>query len=235
MTNTKELVERLRDRLAMATQGEWELQDGCSWRRIGTAGHSGNVLCPTTHPGDGHLDLCAGKGESLYANLTLIVEAVNALPTLLAALESSRPPVAGSGPSKRRKFADPTHQSSYDALRRMRPNVEEYNAMGGGGNAYAVGYTSPDQPARIFPKGSKSYAHWCAGVDNATDDALATPEPSQGREAAYRNCAEMCRQMAGTIGAFPGLSIFAALEACAERMDDIAAAIRFSASIEGGE
>lgn len=39
---------------------------------------------------------------------------------------------------------------------------------------------------------------------------------------AYRNCAEMNRQMAGTIGAAPGSSIFAALEACAERMDEIA-------------
>ncbi len=79
-------VERLRQRLAMATQTPWELQDGCSWRRIGTQGHDGNVLHPTNSRTDNHPDLGCGRGESLYANLMLIVEAVNALPDLLAVL-----------------------------------------------------------------------------------------------------------------------------------------------------
>lgn len=81
-----ETVKRLRDRLAMATQGEWEVQDSCSWRRIGTLGHSGNVICPDTYSRDDrHPDLTAGRGESVYANLLLAVEAVNALPHLLDA------------------------------------------------------------------------------------------------------------------------------------------------------
>jgi hypothetical protein len=75
--------------------------------------------------------------------------------------------------SKRRIFSHYEHQRAYDLLRGMRPDVEEYRGMGGGGNAYAVGYTMPDAPNRIFPRGSKSYAHWAAGVDNARDDARA--------------------------------------------------------------
>ena len=76
-------IERLRQRLAMATATPWELQDGCSWRRIGTQGRDGNVLCPTNSLTDNHVDLTAGRGESVYANLALAVEAVNALPHLL--------------------------------------------------------------------------------------------------------------------------------------------------------
>lgn len=87
-----DLIARLRARLARATPGPWQLQDGCSWRRIGTQGHDGNVLCPSTYSrSDRHPDLCAGKGEDIYANLELIVEAVNALPAILTALESRSP------------------------------------------------------------------------------------------------------------------------------------------------
>lgn len=52
-----------------ATPGDWQLQDGCSWRRIGTRGHDGNVLCPYITQTDRHPDLTAGRGEDLYANL----------------------------------------------------------------------------------------------------------------------------------------------------------------------
>ncbi len=72
LTKMRELSER-------ATAGRWEIQDGCSWRRIGTRGHDGNVLCPTNHPGDHHPDLTAGRGEDCYANLQLAVAAVNFL------------------------------------------------------------------------------------------------------------------------------------------------------------
>ncbi|WGK63490.1 hypothetical protein QAO71_17115 (plasmid) [Halopseudomonas sp. SMJS2] len=41
---------------------------------------------------------------------------------------------------------------------------------GGGGNAYAVGYTMPDEPNHLFPPGSRAYARWAAGVDNARED-----------------------------------------------------------------
>lgn len=80
-------INRLKELMSAATPGPWQLQDGCSWRRIGTAGHDGNVLCPDTYSRtDRHPDLTAGKGEDLYANLRLIVEAVNALPDLLATI-----------------------------------------------------------------------------------------------------------------------------------------------------
>ncbi len=82
-----ELVERLNWLLADATKGDWELQDGCSWRRIGTRGHNGNVLCPSTYSReDNHPDLTAGRGEDLYSNLQLIVEMKNGLPSLLQAI-----------------------------------------------------------------------------------------------------------------------------------------------------
>lgn len=73
--------------------------------------------------------------------------------------------------AKRRTFADPRMQALYDELRAMRPDPEKVRGKGGGGNAYAVGYTQPDKPNYIFPKGSRAYVHWAAGVDNAADDA----------------------------------------------------------------
>lgn len=42
------------------------------------------------------------------------------------------------------------------------------------------------------------------------------------RSEAYRQCAAINREMAGVIGALPGSSIWAALEACAEKMEEIA-------------
>ncbi|OCC05133.1 hypothetical protein BA190_09460 [Labrys sp. WJW] len=62
------------------------------------------------------------------------------------------------------------HQQVYDQLREMRPDVEKYRGMGGGGNAYAVGYSMPDEPNHLFPPGSKAYVQWAAGVDNARAD-----------------------------------------------------------------
>jgi hypothetical protein len=80
------VVERLRSLLAEAHPVPWELQDGSSWRRIGTKhGPCGNVLCPTKDHHDGHPDLTASDGR-LYDNLTLIVEGINALPSLLDAI-----------------------------------------------------------------------------------------------------------------------------------------------------
>lgn len=72
---------------------------------------------------------------------------------------------------KRRNFAAKQHQLVYDELRTMRPDPERVRGMGGGGNAYAVGYTQPDEPNHLFPRGSRAYVHWAAGVDNARDDA----------------------------------------------------------------
>lgn len=87
MTEIKELVEKLKALQKWATPGPWEIHDSCSWRRIGTARHDGNVLCPTNSRTDNHPDLTAGRGEDLQANLGLIVGAVNALPQLLDAIE----------------------------------------------------------------------------------------------------------------------------------------------------
>ncbi len=42
-----------------ATPGEWCVQTGCSWRRIGTDNGDGDVLRPCTHPHDGWPDIAA--------------------------------------------------------------------------------------------------------------------------------------------------------------------------------
>lgn len=52
------------------------------------------------------------------------------------------------------------------------------------------------------------------------------------RADAFRQCAAINREMAGVIGALPGSSIYAALEACAEKMDEIATPPQVSG--EGG-
>lgn len=87
------MTQELQGLLAGATPGEWQIQDGCSWRRIGTAFHDGDVLCPTNSRTDGHPDLVADDGK-LYANLKLIVAAVNALPELLASLTAKDAEIA---------------------------------------------------------------------------------------------------------------------------------------------
>ena len=71
---------------------------------------------------------------------------------------------------KRRRFSFDGHQQIYDELRGRRLSPEQVRGMGGSGNAYAVGYTQPDEPNHIFPRGSRAYAAWAAGVDNAKDD-----------------------------------------------------------------
>lgn len=44
-----------------APHGEFELQTGCSWRRIGMKG-DGDILRPVIHQHDGWPDLCAADG-----------------------------------------------------------------------------------------------------------------------------------------------------------------------------
>lgn len=69
-----------------------------------------------------------------------------------------------------RRFGDPIHQQIYDALRAAKPlNVEEMRGQGAEGNAYAVGFTLPDQPSHLWRRGTRTYAAWAAGVDNARD------------------------------------------------------------------
>lgn len=84
----KELHDELERLAEKATPGEWEVQDGCSWRRVGTRGRDGNVICPTNHPADRHPDLCARDSYSVTDNLLLACALQNNLPTLLRALSA---------------------------------------------------------------------------------------------------------------------------------------------------
>lgn len=58
ITKAKEALERAEK----ATEGPWEIQDSCSWRRIGRTPYQrdGDVLCPTNQT-DGHPDLLATR------------------------------------------------------------------------------------------------------------------------------------------------------------------------------
>jgi hypothetical protein len=76
-------LDALRRLHAASTQGEWVVQDGCSWRRIGAHG-DGDVLCPTTAR-DGHPDL---DGRNRDADLAFIVAAHAAVPGLIERVES---------------------------------------------------------------------------------------------------------------------------------------------------
>jgi hypothetical protein len=58
------------------------VQDGCSWRRIGTHMHDGDVLCPIVQR-DGHPDLIAADGKR-DANMRFIVAAINFVRQALA-------------------------------------------------------------------------------------------------------------------------------------------------------
>ena len=76
----------LRELLAKATPGPWELATSCSWRRIVTT-HGRAVIVPTIQRSDNHPDLDCGTD---YVNAELAVAAVNALPELLAEVERLR-------------------------------------------------------------------------------------------------------------------------------------------------
>ena len=78
----KEYLARLEMMADLCTSGPWEVQTGCSWRRIGSAGKDGNVLCPTNHPVDGHPDLSSADGNR-ENNLALMAESRTAIPALV--------------------------------------------------------------------------------------------------------------------------------------------------------
>lgn len=56
-------LRKLADR---ATPGPWHVQDGCSWRRIGTRWGDGDVICPITQRVDNHPDLHAKRDDLEY-------------------------------------------------------------------------------------------------------------------------------------------------------------------------
>lgn len=67
-TLTPERIAALRAAAEAATPGPWEVQDGCSWRRIGRRhpdGRDGDVLCPIVQR-DGHPDLLATPTTLAY-------------------------------------------------------------------------------------------------------------------------------------------------------------------------
>lgn len=65
-----------------ATQGEWNVYDGCSWRRIGLSDGVTEILWPEVSRHDRHPDI---GGVNRDNDLALIVAMRNALPDLLAA------------------------------------------------------------------------------------------------------------------------------------------------------
>lgn len=89
------LVERLRGDLETITRDDrplpWQVNSGCSYRRIGTEpcaeneyhrNGGDNVLCAVRQRSDGHLDLSMGENE-----LAALCRIVNNTPSLLARIQ----------------------------------------------------------------------------------------------------------------------------------------------------
>lgn len=80
-------LSAIRARLEAATPGPWEVQDSCSWRRIGQSPphryDDGNVVRPTNHPVDHHPDLQASRED-----LEFIAHAPQDITDLLALVDA---------------------------------------------------------------------------------------------------------------------------------------------------
>lgn len=78
-------------------------------------------------------------------------------------------------------------------------------------------------PVRHEAYATTPKAHWDSGVYDGCRllQALAAQRVAATAQA-MRNASILTQQMCGTIGALEGSSIFAALHACWERMDEIA-------------
>lgn len=86
---TKEELDALQALAEKATQGEWRVQTGCSWRRIGTEHGDGDVLRPVKHPHDGWPDL-AGPMENLEFIAAANPQAILSLIARIRELEGQR-------------------------------------------------------------------------------------------------------------------------------------------------
>jgi hypothetical protein len=83
----------------------------------------------------------------------------------------------------KRRFKDKLLQQTYDVLRKYPPPVADHEKLGATGarlNAYVVGYNMPDEPARLWSKGTQTHAAWAAGVDNRLDaDRKVQTQPTE--------------------------------------------------------
>jgi len=82
-------IERLRELQAKATPGPLVLATSNSWRRIVSAHRSIEVCVPCTQP-DGHPDLYFPNGGPDGPDVTLLLEAWNALAALLDEIDALR-------------------------------------------------------------------------------------------------------------------------------------------------
>lgn len=73
---TDQELDRLEALLAQATPRPWALWDSCSWRRFGSEATGREIITPTNHPGDGHVDLTIPN----HYDAKLLVAVVNARP-----------------------------------------------------------------------------------------------------------------------------------------------------------
>lgn len=76
-TLTDERLDEIEKAAQAATPGPWQMQDSCSWRRIGGVSNSGvigdgNVIRPTKHPRDGWPDLEDSTGGKNLKFITML-------------------------------------------------------------------------------------------------------------------------------------------------------------------
>lgn len=82
---TPEECSAIEARAAKATEGPWEVWDGCSWRRIGSVATDKPVMLPIKAISDGHPDIQARREDLEFA-----CDARADIPNLLATIAHLR-------------------------------------------------------------------------------------------------------------------------------------------------
>lgn len=122
MTEDSVDIDALERLAAAATPGPWEVQNSCSWSRIGQAHphryRDGNVLRPTNHPVDRHPDL---TGDNLTPDLAYIAachpQAIQSLIQRVREAEGKREPITVDiGPAMAAFQADPALAGEFSRL-----------------------------------------------------------------------------------------------------------------------
>lgn len=189
-----------------ATPGPWELQDGSSWRRIGTREHDGNVLCPTNHPVDRHPDLQAGRGEDTYANLRHITTFDP--PTIISLLDAL---------DERERQIEAAHNSAADLLARIRAGdldprpAAEALGLGFDQDALTAILDAAAENAALIAENTKlgaelNAAYRLASLTSSADEVQALAEAVKERDDMAANAADWCDRADEAYGRIEALS-----------------------------
>jgi len=123
MSEAERLAERLEELLAKATPGPWRVEHSTiSWWLVSPKDMSRQMVSGVLPQDTWHMTRDQRADCEAMSNATLIVEAVNGLPTLLAriaALEEALRPFAGMRKSTEPEVSDLLNRSPSEQLRRQ--------------------------------------------------------------------------------------------------------------------